>query len=614
VARSPITSNIHSPRLTERREALDSVFNALSMEKVWKDYVHKGLRDQPVPDLYDYFDFHRNRHEWFKQLSYQVSSGAYEPRRSLISRLEKKIGLCRPIVIPTPEDAVVLQCITEALIKPALEAQPSANVFFSRSHSTPSSSFTFGKDYIWFKRWRSFSKTRITISSVHEWVVVTDVANYFDSIAHSDLRNQLAALPGVKESILDLLFRVIPAVSWNPDYLPLPPHGLPQVQFDAPRLLAHVYLYEADVFIGAQTGGNFVRWVDDITAAVPNKERGLRLIRDVDALMHMRGIRLNAGKTHVLSKSEAYRFFHVAENAKVDAFYVEANRRLKQGLKLVRFERKCYNAFCAFLNSASYGHKDKVIRRYIGLFTKIRSDSLLDYCVRHFQSDPDLREVALTYFQSLGPRISVFSMLDRFVRSGFALDDIALCQIAKLITNWGISLNSTLIARARRLATEVYDRSFLRRSPFYLVFSLWLLTKYGTPNQLARMLRRTREVWENSDHLARQVAAACARFRQPSVRNEFYRFIRGRGLLAAEAVIRDHRALRRLPHPVPKDVRGYINNGKNQTIFGLHRVLIALTVLRNRSLPRAYRRQLRDEILQYLTDPVLRAAVSAEVS
>ena len=75
MAKPPITSNIHSPRLTERRVAFEKVFNALSMEKVWKDYVHKGLRDQPVTDLYDYFDFHRHRLNRFRQLSYLVSSG-----------------------------------------------------------------------------------------------------------------------------------------------------------------------------------------------------------------------------------------------------------------------------------------------------------------------------------------------------------------------------------------------------------------------------------------------------------------------------------------------------------------------------------------------------------
>lgn len=583
------------------------------MEKVWKDYVHKGLRDQPVTDLYDYYDFHRNRAERFEQLSYQIASGAYEPKPSLISRLEKKTGLCRPIVIPTPEDAVVLQCITEALIKPALKAQPSKNVFFSRSHTTPAAQFTFDKDYIWFKKWRKFSKVRFELTSAHDWVVITDVANYFDSISHSHLRNQLAALRNVKESILDLLFRVIPVVSWKPDYLPLPPLGLPQVQFDAPRLLAHVYLYEVDLFINSRTSGNFVRWVDDITAAVPNKERGLRLIRDVDALMHTRGMRLNAGKTHVLSKVEAYRFFQVSENAKVDQFVAEADRRIKRGLKLTRFSNKCFTALKTFLKKPSYGHNDKVIRRYIGLFTKLKSDLALDYCLDNFAFEPASREVSLTYFLALGPKIRVLNMLEDFVMGGYALDEVALCQIAKLLVNGEIQANSALVFRLRALGSRLSRKTFLRRSPCYLVLSLWLLTKYGTPSQLAQMFRRTRELWENSDYLARQVCAATARFRQASVRNEFYEAARGRGFVSAEAVVRHHCELMSFTNAVPKDVRGYVNNGKHSSTFGLYRVLIAIVVLRNAGLPMACRVQIRDDILRYLTDPVLRQAIQAEV-
>jgi hypothetical protein len=64
---------------------------------------------------------------------------------------------------------------------------------------------------------------------------------------------------------------------------------------------------------------------------------------------------------------------------------------------------------------------------------------------------------------------------------------------------------------------------------------------------------------------------------------------------------------------VPKDVRGYINNGKHQTRFGLHRVLITMAVLRNSGLPHPYRIQLRDEILQYLTDPIFQQFIRAEV-
>jgi hypothetical protein len=395
--------------------------------------------------------------------------------------------------------------------------------------------------------------------------------------------------------------------------LPLPPLGLPQVQFDAPRLLAHVYLYEVDLFLNSRTNGSFVRWVDDITAAVPNQERGLRLIRDVDALMHTRGMRLNAGKTHVLSKSEAYRFFQVSENAKVDQFVAEADRRIKRGLKLTRFSNKCFTAFNAFLKKPRFGHNDKVIRRYIGLFTKLKSDLALDYCLANFAFEPASREVSLTYFLALGPKIRVLNMLEEFVTGGYALDEVALCQVAKLLVNWELPTNSALVSRLRTLGNSLSRKTYLRRSPCYLVLSLWLLTKYGTPSQLARMLRRTRELWENSDYLARQVCAAAARFRQASVRDEFYETVRGRGFVSAESVIRDHCVLMSFTNPIPKDVRGYVNNGKHSSTFGLYRILIAMVVLRNTGLPMAYRAQIRDDILRYLTDPVLRKAILAEV-
>ena len=184
--------------------------------------------------------------------------------------------------------------------------------------------------------------------------------------------------------------------------------------------------------------------------------------------MHMRGIRLNAGKTHILSKSDAYRFFQIAENSKVDAYFRSRSALKERAQTFALFERKCFKSLRRFLRSRDDGHKDKLIRRYIGLFAKLRSDVALDYCLAHFATDPILREVSLGYFLAVGPRVRIFNMLESFVRGGFALDDIALCQIAKLITNWEIATNSVLISRVRRVATDVYDATFLRRSPHFI--------------------------------------------------------------------------------------------------------------------------------------------------
>lgn len=107
---------------------------------------------------------------------------------------------------------------------------------------------------------------RLAMSSGHNYVCVTDIAKYFDNIDYSHLRNIISELHSTGEVILDILFLVLDKISWRPDYLPPSNRSLPQVNFDAPRLLSHVYLYKVDSFLKITNNNCFVRWVDDITA------------------------------------------------------------------------------------------------------------------------------------------------------------------------------------------------------------------------------------------------------------------------------------------------------------------------------------------------------------
>jgi len=150
------------------------------MLDVWKRFVRAGLRDQEILDLHDYLDFHRSRISIFQSLVTEIAEGRYSPSKSLPVRVEKKYGVTRTVVIPAPEDAVVLQCIVEALYPAAREKQPSQNAFFSRSHGFRAPEVRFLPDYIWFRRWAQFSRIRVGIVSAHKYVCVTDIANYFD--------------------------------------------------------------------------------------------------------------------------------------------------------------------------------------------------------------------------------------------------------------------------------------------------------------------------------------------------------------------------------------------------------------------------------------------------
>jgi len=186
------------------------------METAWKTYVRPGLRSQEVLDLHDYNDFHWSRQQLFQNLFSDICAGRYAPLPSTPIRVEKKHGVTRTLVLPSPQDCVILQCIVESLLPNAIKKQPSANSFFSRSHDFSKPEFRFQKDYIWFKRWATFSKIRIEIISTHTHICTTDIANYFDNIDYAHLRNMISAIDGVDEVTLDVLFKVLDQISWRP--------------------------------------------------------------------------------------------------------------------------------------------------------------------------------------------------------------------------------------------------------------------------------------------------------------------------------------------------------------------------------------------------------------
>src|SRR3546814_18400142 len=68
-----------------------------------------------VLDLHDYYDFHRNQSAITQRLRNDILNGNYKPSSPLTIRVEKKAGITRRICIPSAEDAVVLQSLSEEL-------------------------------------------------------------------------------------------------------------------------------------------------------------------------------------------------------------------------------------------------------------------------------------------------------------------------------------------------------------------------------------------------------------------------------------------------------------------------------------------------------------------
>lgn len=582
---------------------LSDTFSIPNMQRAWKKYVRKGLRDQETVDLFDYNDFHWNREKRFADLRQLILSGNYKPGRSIPFKIEKKFGVCRTVVTPSPEDSLILQCLVESLISKLLKNQPTSNAFFSRSHQTPEKNFTFAKDYIWFTQWKKFAKFRIKVASSHNFVATTDIANYFDNVQYGHLRNIISTFDDIEEVTLDLIFGILESLCWRPDYLPAANIGLPQVQFDAPRLLAHVYLYEIDSYLNKATNGTFVRWVDDITFAADDEDQCKLILRDLDTLLQMRGIRLNSGKTHVMPASTARRFFYQRENENLTRWTSEYEKAMDQKLPTGPIILKVSKSFNRFIDREKFGHYDKIIKRFIGFAAKSKSDFALDYTLDLLPSNPELRNYVYWYASELPPSTKILKVIEKYLFSSGALDDTSQCQIAKMLTDWEVEPSSPLFSQLVKLADEMGKEKYVGNDTFRFVAALWMLTKYSTQARIVQFVRQSRDIWQHSEFLSRQVAAASGKFRDPKVIEDFSNTIRSHGLRSSITILDAIDGLRKLTTTIPPDLRLYILNGKQTSTYTLQRFLIAFTVLSSASIDKTKRNALRLQLIPYLRDP-----------
>ncbi|HBN89395.1 MAG TPA: RNA-directed DNA polymerase, partial [Rheinheimera sp.] len=273
---------MHTERFQRlRKKSLNLVFDKTIATKIWRSTVRNQLRGLDIKDLYDHYDFNYNIEDRIQAIKASMLDGSFSVGTPLIYKTEKKYGICRHMVIPQPEDALILQCLVEQVSSSVLKKQPSENAFYSRDkHNVkkPHQAVEYGLSFR--EQWKNLQKKIYNFADTFEYIVVTDLTNYFDSIDLRELRRVFVSLVEADEVIVDLIFKVVEGLSWKPDYLPYSQRGLPTANIEPIRLLAHSLLFEIDHILKERTENNFARWMDDITAGVDNKREGITLLSD----------------------------------------------------------------------------------------------------------------------------------------------------------------------------------------------------------------------------------------------------------------------------------------------------------------------------------------------
>jgi hypothetical protein len=334
------------------------------------------MRRQPVPDPLEHLDFHIRIEAICTAIEAEVLSAAYIPRSPIRFLAEKSKGLCRQLVIPSVKDSLILQTLSDALWAEIRTKAPTTKSFYALDdHQFSKIVKGHSSEYGPINAWLAFQQTIFGFAKSKKYIVVTDIANYYDSISYDHLRNILADYASAREHALDLLIYTLSCMLWQPDYMPRVPVGLPQAQLDAPRLLAHSFLFEIDELLSHTAGIDFARYMDDIDIGVDTIPEARRALRDLDLALQTRQIRLNSGKTRILTEAQAYDHFKIRENLLLDKLSDRIQGKFAGKLPVTSEKRKVELAIRAGLRRGTFalGNGQKILKRLINFARQVRA-------------------------------------------------------------------------------------------------------------------------------------------------------------------------------------------------------------------------------------------------
>lgn len=306
--------------------------NRSSLWNAWK-LIRKQIKSAARRDVIDYLEYDIDPDKWINRLLREIGAGSYEPTTPHRYMLAKSKGFSRVMTFPEIPDLVLYRAIVEHLYR-QMRRREHKHVYYEKATlskitqqaaasaaETQRATSQYGTASVSrFLAWLHFTqyRKRLIFEEIYPFIVTTDITNFFDTVLHARIADNLygAAAP---PRMIGLLFFLLERLSIRHPYTDSPRIGLPVDEFDCSRKLAHIFLFPHDDRIVNTVGEEaYVRWMDDQTVGVASRAAGLRLLAELGDSLGRLHLTPNSLKTRVLSLSEARRYFHLDLNAMLD--------------------------------------------------------------------------------------------------------------------------------------------------------------------------------------------------------------------------------------------------------------------------------------------------------
>lgn len=379
--------------MKERVENLnrDSLIKAYKrLKKSTKHFSSLVVRDPT-----DYLDFEVNLASNLDLLVFEINSSDYHPQRPYLHLSAKGKGINRPTVVFDIKDALVyrfcIEQIEEELIKKTRRKNIRGGIKITPNRDGNGDDF-YEK---WFEDWMEYQKEIQTSLKSKNYLVITDIASYFENINILVLKDLVRGDVVGKNRVLNLLFYFLENTRFRYDYEVNTFNGLPQEDIDCSRILAYYFLSSHDQAMGEfckKHDADFYRFVDDMCIAVSTEIDGKWALKQMAESLRKLNLVSSIEKTSIIKNDKAKDELFLDENGRLTELERELKEKLQSGediTKVVKEIRKFYNMLIRNKKD-SYKNWDKVLKRFYSLCAYAKSDLFFDKLVQHLKKYPML--------------------------------------------------------------------------------------------------------------------------------------------------------------------------------------------------------------------------------
>lgn len=432
------------------RRTLEQIADFPGIKEEWTSAVRKPLDDrnfsriQLASDPLRFLALEFGIDGYIGQLVADLRDGTYRASPAVVLRGAKQSGLSRPLAELVPRDLLVVS----RLIRPEtkrLRAALGPSVGASKADKSKLNQADDVDLAVWrnygsfFGLWLERNSITRRILEEAEFVVVSDISNFYGSLTRQRIKDHLLATTELGVIPVDLFLHVIESALAHPGYATDHYLGLPQSNFDSFRELAHSILVEIDQAFELEADeGLYARLMDDMVFGAMSHDAAEQLIARLLVKLQKAGLYPNASKTRIVD-SEIYAKSLLLDHndflERVDDELTELESGPLRTLTKPYVSEDLVAMAASIRQEPGSSVVEKLWGRYYTTLRRVGDTEWQDHVVADIRRYPSLTDKALEYTRSF-PLTSemVVRLFELLEWSRHLYDDVPLLIVETLLT------------------------------------------------------------------------------------------------------------------------------------------------------------------------------------